>query len=237
MTPRPSSAWSTLLRSTLVVTSAALVVACSDSKTPVGAGDTGTTTSTRADAAAPDTGARATDLGVADLGVSADLGVNADSGASSPDASIPTGMLCMELVGCCGELPANLQGTCDNAANGGDETRCGQILDIARNQLGACLPAGFDAGPTPDAVALGPVCSELAACCPQTGQLQGLCSGAAGRGNEGACGTILRLAQGRGLCTPMGADAGVEDTGPLPDAGTSTTGLDAGTSTVGVDAG
>lgn len=237
MSPRPSSAWSTLFRTTLVVTSAALVVACSDSKTPVGTSDTGTTTSTRADAAAADTGASTADLGVRDLGV-ADLGVNGDAGQSQPaDASLPTGMLCMELVGCCNELPANLQGTCTNAASGGDEMRCGQILDLARNQLGSCLPAGFDAGPTPDAVALGPVCSELQACCPQTGQLQGLCDGVAGRGNEGTCGTILRLAQGQGLCTPMGADAGVEDTGSLPDTGTSTIGLDAGTSTVGVDAG
>jgi hypothetical protein len=227
MSARPSSAWSTLLRSTLVVTSAALLVACSESKTSGGTTDTGTTTSTRADASATDTGAGATDLGVRDLGA-ADLGITVDSGSSQPDASIPTGMLCMELVGCCAELPANLQGTCTNAANGGDEMRCGQILDLARNQLGSCLPAGFDAGPTPDAVALGPVCSELQACCPQTGQLQGLCDGVAGRGNEGTCGTILRLAQGQGLCTPMGADAGVEDTGELPDTGTSTVGVDAG---------
>jgi hypothetical protein len=59
MSSLPYSAWSTLLRTTLVVTSAALVVACSDSKAPAGTSDTGTTTSTRADAAAGDTAGRA----------------------------------------------------------------------------------------------------------------------------------------------------------------------------------
>ncbi len=146
------------------------------------------------------------------------------------------GPVCMELEGCCPELPQQGQGPCNNSVANGDEGGCQQALDLAK-RAGFCLPMGFDAG-SRDAGPLGPVCTEYLACCPELGPIQGACERTAMAGDEMRCQMSIDLARQFGMrCLPM--DAGVIDAGTAtttPDAGMMMS-MDAGTATTASDAG
>ena len=146
------------------------------------------------------------------------------------DTGLPLSMACMELEGCCNELPGQIQGPCLERVAANIDSDCISNLQMAQ-EYGFCLPPDHDAGMRGDVGPLGPSCSAYLACCPELGPLQTRCEDTAMDGDEAACDMALQLARRVGYCQ-MPPDSGV-----MMDAGTSTTSMDAGTSTTGMDAG
>ncbi|MBI2374724.1 MAG: hypothetical protein HYV07_12070 [Deltaproteobacteria bacterium] len=192
-----------------------------------------------------DTGGRVDTGTVADSGIfdasSTDLGGSANDGggfdsSQNPADSAPTqqGPVCHELELCCPSLSMLGQQRCQTTSAAWDEAACQQSLSLAQRG-GLCLPPDHDAGVRGDAGPLGPVCSELLACCPTLQFGQNLCIQNAESAVESTCQNALDLVRRLGACEPT-------DAGELPDSGTSTvsdSGLplpDAGTSTI-ADAG
>lgn len=224
---RPTSTWLLALPLSLVLAACSSDSSMSTPKPPAPGTDAGGA----ADAAEADSG-EAADSGAGGADASpADSGSPVDAGRA--DTGVGLGPVCMQVSGCCAELPAGQQ-QCLDAVASGDEGMCQQVLGVAQ-RIGYCLPPDHDAGMAPDTGTSGELCAEYLACCPQLGALQARCETSAMAGDESACLSALELARRLGRCQPM-MDAGV-----MRDAGTSSTAdagsaMDAGTSTT-ADAG